>query len=122
MTVRAFFRRENRLRKRADFRAVHKDGKAFGSRPFVIRVIKNSYDSTRVGFSISSRIIRTAARRNRIRRVLREVFRINQRAIKKGYDIVIIVRSDPPKAFSFLDAQNALLSLLNNAGLIISNE
>ena len=51
----------------------------------------NQLDYPRLGMVVSSRVARRAVARNRIKRLVRESFRLQQARIK-GWDIVVIAR------------------------------
>jgi len=55
----------------------------------------NNLPHPRLGISIS-RSVGTAPRRNRIKRLLREAFRLHQHDWPKGYDLVLVVRPHEP--------------------------
>ena len=57
-------------------------------------VISNDKTGPRLGLAVALRIARTAVERNRIRRLIRESFRLHQRALP-AVDIVVSAR---PKA------------------------
>jgi ribonuclease P protein component len=83
------------LRKPAEFSAVY-DAKVRESRgPLLIYAIPNALGHPRIGLS-TSRKVGTAPRRNRIRRLLREAFRLMQHDLPRGYDLVIVVRPHEP--------------------------
>jgi ribonuclease P protein component len=56
----------------------------------------NGLDHARLGISISRRV-GTAARRNRIKRLLRESFRLEQRGMPAGVDLIVQVRPHEPR-------------------------
>ena len=56
----------------------------------------NGLDFPRIGIIVSSRVARRAVARNRIKRIVRESFRLQQARLK-GWDIVVIARPDVVK-------------------------
>lgn len=55
-------------------------------------VASASHNVTRVGVIASKKIFRKAVERSRVRRVLREIFRLNLPEMKSGVDIVLFPR------------------------------
>lgn len=53
---------------------------------------KNRLGRNRTGFTVSLKLGK-AVRRNRARRRLREVCRLNAPALKQGWDVVVVARS-----------------------------
>jgi len=114
----AFAKRE-RLIKTKDFRKVYKDGRSYKAGFIILRLLPNAARSNRVGFSISAKSIKRAFRRNRIKRLFREAYRRNKKIIKKGFDIVFVVRRDTGVDFSYVDAQKIFLDLSKQAGILL---
>ena len=107
--------RHQRLRRRRDFAAVYRLGKAYTQGPLVLRTRCNPDTPVpRFGFSVGKRL-GGAVVRNRIKRRLREAAR---RSGAQGQaDVVIIARGGAPKA-SYHDLESVLQSLLKRAGLL----
>ena len=87
------FPRTHRLVRRSDFLNCYDAGRRYFSRHFVFFV---AYDNTcpgqwRFGLAVT-RKSGNAVWRNRIKRVVREFFRLHQRAIPQGLDIVVVPR------------------------------
>ena len=70
-------------------RAYAKGGRARGTQLMVVAVA-NGLGETRLGLSVGKRIWKSAVRRNRIRRVFREAFRLSYPELPAGYDLVLI--------------------------------
>ena len=84
--------RETRLVRRAEYDAVYREGRRRSSREFTIFVRPNGLEVSRFGWSIK-KALGNAVRRNRIRRRLREIFRLHRREIATGWDIVVHPRA-----------------------------
>ncbi len=89
------FPRSHRLRSRADFHAVFEARIKESRGPLTINALPNDMPHPRMGIQISRRV-GTAVRRNRIKRLLREAFRLMQHDFPRGYDLVVVVRAHEP--------------------------
>jgi len=94
---------ERRMRRPAEFRRVYAVGKRLGNEFFTVNAQANGLTCARLGMSIAARILRRAVDRNRVRRLIRESFRVNQLSLPP-LDIVIGARA------GVLTADNARLS------------
>ena len=82
----------------------------------VLYARRNREGKNRVGFTVSKKLGHAVVR-NRTRRRLREVYRLNETALKPGYDIVIVARSRAVEApFGKLTA--SFLHLADKAGIL----
>lgn len=110
--------KEERLIKTKDFRRVYRDGRSFKKDFLLLKILPNNLPSGRIGFSISAKYIKKAYRRNRIRRLLREAYRKNKKHLKKGFDMVFVVRRDFKVALLYKDAEKFFLTLSKEAGIL----
>jgi len=83
---------ENRLKAKKDFERILKEGKGYKEDFLFLKIIKNNLNQSRFGFIISQKVSRKATLRNKIKRRLREIIKNKLTKIKKGIDILIIVR------------------------------
>lgn len=82
----------------------------------VLYARKNRTGSNRVGVTVSKKL-GGAVVRNRVRRRLREVYRLNEEAFAPGWDIVVVARSRSIHA-AFSELTRAYLSLAEKAGIL----
>jgi ribonuclease P protein component len=86
------FPKINRLLRRAEFRRAYDEGRKVQARYFTAFIAPNSLDLPRIGITVTRKFGKSV-RRNRARRLVREVFRRNKWLVPAGVDIVINVKS-----------------------------
>ena len=79
------------IKKNSDFRRMYTRGKSSVSSYLVVYCRKNRLDRNRLGYTVSAKLGKAVCR-NRIRRRLREIYRLNSSLIRQGYDIIIVAR------------------------------
>lgn len=82
----------------------------------VLYARRNRLGCNRVGVTVSKKL-GIAVVRNRVRRRLREVYRLNEARFLPGWDIVVVARSQCVDA-SFENLTKAYLSLAEKAGIL----
>ena len=95
-------------------RLYHTSGCANGL--LVLYARKNKGDTNRVGITVSKKLGK-AHIRNRMRRRLREVYRLNEEKFLPGWDIVVVARTKAVFA-DFDTLTRAYLQLAEKAGLL----
>jgi len=91
------FPRAHRLRHRRQFDAVYGHKAARHAGPLRVYGVPNTLGFNRLGLSVSRRV-GNAVMRNRIKRRLREAFRMLRGKSPAGYDLVVVVRRHEPMA------------------------
>lgn len=84
----------------------------------VLYARRNRSQYNRVGVTVGKKL-GGAVVRNRVRRRLREVYRLNEAVFAPGWDIVVVARSRCIKA-DFSKLTQAYLSLAEKAGILVS--
>ena len=79
------------LKENYEFRRLYQRGASSAGSCMVVYCRKNKLEHNRLGITASVKL-GNAVIRNRARRRLREVFRLNTRALKQGYDIILVAR------------------------------
>lgn len=105
------------IKKDSDFRRVYRKGKSFADRNLVIYKMKNNGGGSRIGISISKKVGKAVVR-NKIRRYIKEAYRLNiDGIVLKGYDIVFIARINSSSS-SYVDIEKSIKYITKKAKLI----
>ena len=83
--------RDSRLLRPADFAALRGNSERIATRSFVAEHRHNETSSARLGIAVSRRVSKRAVVRNRIRRVIRESYRLHRLGLPAA-DILVIAR------------------------------
>jgi ribonuclease P protein component len=90
------FEKHEHLRRPADFRRVYDRRRSTSDEWLIVYACENDLPHLRVGLSVS-RKVGNAVRRNRLRRLYREAFRLTRHQMPAGLDLILIPRrSDEP--------------------------
>ena len=73
------------------FRRAYSRGKTAADSRLALYVRRNGRKTNRLGLTVSTKV-GCAVVRNRVRRRLREIYRLNEDRICPGYDVVIVAR------------------------------
>ncbi len=107
-----------RLRSNMEFKKVYSGGKNYWNRNLVLYVKKNNIGNTRVGYSITKKIGNSVIR-NKIRRRMKEIYRLNFKGIKSNYDLIFIPKRNVVN-ISYKELESAMLHILKLAGVLTS--
>lgn len=108
---------ENRLKKEKDIEKVFKTGKSVFDPVCGFKFLPNGLPVSRFAVMVGVKISKSAVKRNRLRRQIREVIHLNLKNIKSGLDFTFIVRSEAKEA-DYKVLEQKILSGLKKAGLI----
>ena len=95
-------------------RLYHSQGVADGH--LVLYARRNRTGENRVGITVSKKLGKAVVR-NRVRRRIREAYRLNEERFLPGWDIVIVARSRAVEV-SFQKLNQSMLSLSEQAGIL----
>ncbi|MFA6322179.1 MAG: ribonuclease P protein component [Candidatus Buchananbacteria bacterium] len=108
----------NRLNKEKDIKRVLRLGRSLFSPYFRLKYLQNNLKKTRVTVVVSTKFSKKAVERNRVKRQIREIFRLNLAKISLGCDFVLSVA---PAALGteYQKLEKEILFLLNKAKLLL---
>ena len=75
-----------------EFRRMYAMGKSGVSSCLVVYYRKNRLGHNRLGVTVSTKLGHAVVR-NRVRRRIREIFRLSQGKMKQGYDCIVVART-----------------------------
>ena len=99
-----------RVKREKDFKAIFKEGTSFANRKFVIYRLENKQKHFRVGLSVSKRL-GNAVTRNQIKRRIRHIIQNAKREISEDVDFVVIARKGV-EALGYAEMEKNLLHVL----------
>lgn len=99
------------LKKNSDFQEVYRNNCSCANRDLVGYWKKNGYSYNRIGISVSKKVGNSVVR-HRLKRCVKEAYRLNQWNIQSGFDLVIVVRISA-KDKDFFHLQKSLLHLFS---------
>lgn len=109
--------KKNIFKKNSNFQTIYRVGKSFSNKLMVVYVLPQKGGERRVGFAAGKKL-GNAVVRNRVKRILREVYRLNQHKIINNIDLVLMGRQALVKADSKL-AGKAFLDLCCKAKILV---
>ena len=74
-----------------EFRRIYRKGKSVVAPGMVLYCQKNRQGRTRLGVTVSTKLGKAVVR-NRVRRRLREIWRLNKKDMETGWDIILVAR------------------------------
>lgn len=98
-----------------EFRRIYAKGRSGVSPQLVIYVRQNHSGHNRIGVTVSKKL-GNAVVRNRVRRRIREIFRLNQKELVQGYDMIVVARTRAVSA-EYHELDRAFLTVCGKLGL-----
>jgi ribonuclease P protein component len=107
-------RKEERLRREADFEIIAQEGVKRHTKNFLIIARKNDQGFCRVG-AVASKKVGKAVERNRVKRLVREFFRRNKNNLSPSTDYVIVGKKGA-QDLQYANVASELSALLKRGG------
>jgi len=127
--------KQQRIKREAEFKKIMEKGKSYADKYLVVYVLEKSSQINpltssseevtqegesrlpRMGLSVSRRIGK-AVIRNRIKRWMREVFRLHQSRLKDRMEIILIARSSAKELVDYFEMEKRILHLWGKARIV----
>ena len=101
MAERLTFRAHEHLRKPAEFQRVYDRRRSVANALLIVYACPNNLPYLRLGLSVSKKN-GCAVKRNRLKRLYREAFRLTKLSMPVGYDLILIPRKPDEPALDAL--------------------
>ena len=101
------------------FRRLYRKGKSAANGTLVIYCRQNGTAENRIGYTVSAKLGHAVVR-NRLRRRLREIYRLHESSFRPGWDLVVVARSRAVDV-SYRKLEHSYLSLAERLGLLKDN-
>ncbi|MEG0371545.1 MAG: ribonuclease P protein component [Clostridium sp.] len=107
---------EEKIKRNSHFRYIYNKGKSISNDTLVLYNYRNKKDVSRVGISVSKKVGNSVVR-NRVKRLIRECYRLNSESFNKGFDFVFIARQRASTA-DYKKVESAMKHLMRKSGMI----
>lgn len=120
MDDRLVFKPKMRVQRKRDFERAYREGARARGAIVVVVVCPNGLAHARLGLSVGRVVWKSAVRRNRVRRIFREAFRLSYPELPPGVDVIMIPAT--PRLEPELAAARAELVALSHKALRRAND
>jgi len=107
-----------RVRKKREFDNIFKKSRPLHSENLILRVCFSNKETIKFGFVVSNKVDKRSTRRNAIKRQLRAITQEIMPKVKKGTEVVVIVKKEFPYPYEQKVIKSQYLPLLLKAGII----
>ena len=105
------------VKKNSDFHRIYSKGKSAVTPFLVVYIRRNRLNVNRTGYTVSAKLGHAVVR-NRVRRRLREVYRLTSPVLSIGYDFIIVARGKAVNA-RFRDLEKAFFNACQKLELVV---
>lgn len=106
------------LKKNYEFKNVLSRGKFYRGKYITIYLKKNSLNKNIIGIAVSTHVGK-ANKRNKIKRLIRENYRLNKDKLVNGYNIVFLWNKNADvKEANFFEIEHDMINLFKRIGII----
>ena len=103
------------MKENRDFRRLYATGKTAVDSRLAVYARKNRLGKNRLGITVGTKL-GTAVVRNRVRRRIREAYRLEEPSLRTGYDLVVVARSRAAES-DYAHLRSSLIKALDTLGI-----
>ena len=106
------------LKKNYEFQKVFKKGTWYGGDFVSVYIFPNQKKSNYIGIAISKKCFKSSVKRNHLRRLIKEAYRLKEDSLLKGFDIVIVWKTSASfEEANYFKIEKDLLKIFTKANL-----
>jgi ribonuclease P protein component len=106
-----------RVKRRGEILSVQNNGRKLFSRHFLVSLLAARGTSSRLAVTVTKKVDKRSSARNRLRRRIREIFRLTRFKLSSLFDIVIIARNGACE-LEYAEIRRELLGTLKHHKLL----
>lgn len=110
-------RKIDTLKKNYEFKNVLDKGKFYRGKYITFYITKNKKEKNIIGIAISKKIGK-ATKRNRLKRLIRESYRLQKEKLNKGYNFVFLWNKNQMQDCKCNEVQEDMKKLFQRAGIL----
>lgn len=110
---------KNRLKNKKEIDFVFRTGKMARDDFLCLKYSLNQKSVTRVAFSLGLGYSKSAVQRNRAKRIMREVVRLQMNKIKSGFDLVFFLSKGFKKEMTLKETNSAIENIFKKINLYL---
>lgn len=111
------------LKNSEEFQHILKKGSWYPGDLMSLYLMKNSKEFNMIGIAVGKKFSKSSVKRNRIKRLIREAYRLNENRVYKGYSFVFLWKNDVDfKSVTYKNVENDLFKCLKKADILINGE
>jgi len=103
------------IKRNNEFRRIYASGKSAATGNLALYCKRNRQGRSQLGITVSTKVGKAVVR-NRVRRRLREIYRLHEGSIQRGFDLVVVARVKSPYA-TYKQLERDFLRLVDKLGL-----
>lgn len=109
------------IKKNRDFLTIYRTGKSYANKYLVMYLAPaQEGQAGRLGISVSKKVGNSVVR-HRVKRLIKESYRLNENRFRTGCDIVVVARKDA-KGRNYSEIESALLHLARLHALVTASD